>query len=594
MREGSTGAERLLVDPGKIAGDGKRYSLADWSVSWDGKYVSYNIAAGGSEESELRVIETATGKDMGERIDLLVGETGRWLPDNKSFFIQRRPKLPETAPANEKFQKYRTFLHRLGTNLDEDKPVFGYGLNAEIPDGIDMIWSVETVPDRDFALATMETGVTPNKEYFVATLSALNQTPVPWRKIVSFDDEVAAYSIRGDDLYLLTYKNTPRYKIIRTSLSKPDLAKAEAIFPAGEAVVNYMTAKTDALYVNTLDGGSFRIWRVDYKTHKAEPLKLPYQGSADITGATESLTEGIYFNIDSWTRSRANFKYEPKTVKSTPTNLIPPNPVDMSNIEFVNTKVKSHDGVMVPLVIVYKKGLKRDGTNPTLMRGYGAYGIQNTSPFFDTDSLPWLERGGVVVWTGVRGGGEYGEEWHLAGKQKTKPNTWKDFIAIAEYLIAEKYTSPQHLGIKGVSAGGITVSNSIATRPELFGAAIIGNGWTNMLRFETTANGPGNVPQFGSVKTEEGFRALLEMDGYLKIKYGVKYPAVLLTTGINDRRVDSWNAVKMAARLQAASTSDKPVLLLVDYDAGHGFGSTKEQQNKQLAGEYAFLFQQLK
>ena len=443
-------------------------------------------------------------------------------------------------------------------------------------------------------MGVLSTGVTPNQEYYVAPLPALNQTPVPWRKIVSFDDEVSNLDIRGDELYLLIYKNTPRYKIVRSSLSNPDLSKAETIVPASEAVIKNMLAQRDALYVETLDGGNYRLRRVDYKTKKAEPLKLPYEGSASISGPTRPNTDGIYFNIVSWTKSRAHFKYNPKTGKTTPTNLIPSNPVDMSGIKFVNDKAQSYDGTMVPLVIIYKKGLKRDATNPVLMYGYGAYGIVNTTPSFGAGYLPWLERGGVIVWAGVRGGGEYGEEWHSAGKQKTKPNTWKDFIACAEYLMSERYTSPQHLGIKGGSAGGITVSNSIAERPELFKAAIIVNGMTNTLRYETTANGPGNVPQFGSVKTEEGFRALLEMDGYLKIKDGVKYPAVLLITGINDPRVDSWNAAKMAARLQAASISGRSVLLRVDYDAGHGVGSTKEQFNKKLADEYAFLFQQLR
>lgn len=594
VREGLTGAERLLIDPNKVVGDGKRYSLGDWSISWDGKFVSYNIAAGGLEDAELRVVEAATGRDMGERIDRLIGDAANWLPDSKSFFIQRLPKLPENAPANEKNQKFRTFLHRLGANPEEDKPIFGYGLNPDISDGIDLIWSVETRPNWNFVLGVLSTGVTPNQEYYVAPLPALNQTPVPWRKIVSFDDEVSNLDIRGDELYLLIYKNTPRYKIVRSSLSNPDLSKAETIVPASEAVIKNMLAQRDALYVETLDGGNYRLRRVDYKTKKAEPLKLPYEGSASISGPTRPNTDGIYFNIVSWTKSRAHFKYNPKTGKTTPTNLIPSNPVDMSGIKFVNDKAQSYDGTMVPLVIIYKKGLKRDATNPVLMYGYGAYGIVNTTPSFGAGYLPWLERGGVIVWAGVRGGGEYGEEWHSAGKQKTKPNTWKDFIACAEYLMSERYTSPQHLGIKGGSAGGITVSNSIAERPELFKAAIIVNGMTNTLRYETTANGPGNVPQFGSVKTEEGFRALLEMDGYLKIKDGVKYPAVLLITGINDPRVDSWNAAKMAARLQAASISGRSVLLRVDYDAGHGVGSTKEQFNKKLADEYAFLFQQLR
>jgi prolyl oligopeptidase len=592
VREGLTGADRLLVDPTKAGGDGKRYSLGGWSVSQDGKYVSYNIAASGSEESELRVVEVASGRDTGERIDRIFGGAGSWLPDGKSFFVQRRPKLAPNAPAVEKFQKLRTYIHRLGTNPDDDTPVFGYGLNADIPDGIDMIWSVETQPHWDFALATMFTGVTPEKQYYVAPLSALQQTPVPWRKIVSFADEVSSFDIRGDDLYLLTYKNTPRYKLIRTSLANPDLSKAEIVFPVGEAVLRSFKAQRDALYVDALDGGNYRTWRVDYKTKKADPLNLPYDGAAYLA-ANEPDDEGIYFNLISWTKSREHFRYNPKTGRAEPTNLIPPHPVDMSHIESVTARARSHDGVMVPLVIIYKKGIKRDGTNPTLMHGYGAYGIENTSPLFDTDSLPWLERGGIIVWTGIRGGGEYGEEWHLAGKQKTKPNTWKDFIACAEYLIAEKYTSPRHLGIKGVSAGGILISNSIAERPDLFGAAIIGVGMNNTLRYETTANGPGNIPQFGTIKTEEGFKALLAMDGYHKIKDGVKYPAVLLTHGINDPRVDAWMSAKMAARLQAATASGKPVLLRVDYDAGHGVGSTKEQQNKQLADEFAFLFNQL-
>ena len=265
----------------------------------------------------------------------------------------------------------------------------------------------------------------------------------------------------------------------------------------------------------------------------------------------------------------------------------------MSSIEATTVRVKSHDGVMVPLVILHRRGLKRDGANPTLLDGYGAYGNENTSPQFAPSLLAWLERGGVFALAGVRGGGEYGEEWHLAGKGATKPNTWKDFIACAEYLVAQKYTSPAHLSGIGGSAGGILIGNAIAERPELFAAVVDQVGVNNALRAETTANGVPNIPEFGSVKTEEGFRALLGMDAYTKIRDGVKYPAVLLTTGINDPRVEPWMSAKMAARLQAASTSGKPILLRVDYDAGHGMGSTKKQRNEEMADAFAFLFAQL-
>jgi prolyl oligopeptidase len=265
----------------------------------------------------------------------------------------------------------------------------------------------------------------------------------------------------------------------------------------------------------------------------------------------------------------------------------------MSAIEFVSVKAKAADGTMIPMAILYKRGLKRDGTNPTLLDGYGAYGITNTEPFFNPSFLAWLERGGVVAFAGVRGGGEYGEEWHLAGKLGTKANTWRDFIVCAEYLIKEKYTSPGRLAGEGTSAGGILISNAVAERPDLFGAALIRVGVNNALRAEVTSNGVPNIPEFGSVKTEEGFKALLAMDGYSKVKDGQKYPAIMLTTGINDPRVEPWMSAKMAARLQAATASGKPVLLRVDYDAGHGIGSTKKQRDEELADSYAFLFQQL-
>jgi prolyl oligopeptidase len=411
--------------------------------------------------------------------------------------------------------------------------------------------------------------------------------------LVSLDDEVANVDLHGDDVYLLTFKNTPRYKVVHINLTQPDLAKAETIFPASAAVVTATGAAKDALYVQTLDGGVGKLWRVDYKGGAPQLIKLPYDGTANI-GWTDQVTEGLLFGLTSWTKSAAYFAYNPATQKATDTTLVPPIPIDMSSIDAVSVKAKSYDGTMVPLVILSKKGLKRDGTNPTLMIGYGAYGIVNTEPFFASGYLPWLEHGGILALAGVRGGGEYGEEWHLAGKQKTKPNTWKDFIACAEYLINEKYTSAAHLAGEGGSAGGILIGNSIAERPDLFGAAIDAVGVNDAVRAETTSNGVPNIPEFGSIKTEEGFKALLEMDAYLKIKDGVKYPAVLLVTGINDPRVEPWMSAKMAARLQTATNSGKPVLLRVDYDAGHGFGSTKRQRNEQNADIYAFLFGQLR
>ena len=592
VREGFKGAERLLVDPEKLSSPGKRYSIDSYNPSFDGKYVSYTVSIGGSENGEMRVIETATGRDLGERIDRCRFGAGAWLPDNRSFLYNRLQKLAEGAPPTELYQKSRVYLHILGSNPDNDRAIFGYEVNPNI--------KMEPAPlpfagvplGSKYAFALVNSGVSPNSEYYFAPLDKLRETPIPWRRVAALEDEVAGFDLHGDDVYFTTYKNTPRFKVIRVNLAQPDLARAGTVFPASEAVVTNIGAAKDALYVQTLDGGMGKLWRVDYKSGAPRPIKLPYDGAGFI-GWTDSQTDGLLFGLISWTKSETFFAFDPRTQTATDTTLVPPIPIDLSSIETASVKVKSHDGVMVPLVILYQRGLKRDGTNPTLLDGYGAYGITNTEPFFATGFLPWLERGGVIAMAGVRGGGEYGEEWHLAGKEKTKPNTWKDFIACAEYLINEKYTSAAHLSGMGGSAGGILIGNSITERPDLFGAAVDAVGDNNALRFETTSNGVPNIPEFGSVKTEEGFQALLAMDAYHKVKNGVKYPAVLLTTGINDPRVEPWMSAKMAARLQAASASGKPILLRVDYDAGHGFGSTKKQRNEQNADIYAFLFQQL-
>ena len=592
VREGLTGDERLLIDPDKLSSDGKRYSINAYNPSFDGKYVSYVISVGGSENGEMRVLETATGKDMGERIDRARFGAGAWLPDGKTFLYNRLQKLPEGAPATDLYQKSRVYLHVLGTSPDNDTAVFGYEVNPNI--------KMETTPlpfaaaplGSKYVFATVNSGVSPNSEFYVAPISALSQSPIPWRKIASLDDEVANFDVHGDDIYLLSYKNTPRYKVTRISMADPTVSKATTVFPASEAVVQFFGTAKDAIYVQTLDGGMGRLWRVDYKGGPPQPIKMPYDGTAFI-GWTDQETEGLLFGLGTWNKPLAYLAYNPKTQSSTDTKLVPPIPVDMSAIEFVNVRAKAADGTMIPMAILYKRGLKRDGTNPTLLDGYGAYGITNTEPFFNPSFLAWLERGGVLAFAGVRGGGEYGEEWHLAGKLGTKANTWRDFIVCAEYLIKEKYTSPGRLAGEGTSAGGILISNAVAERPDLFGAALIRVGVNNTLRAELTSNGVPNIPEFGSFKTEEGFKALLAMDGYSKVKDGQKYPAIMLTTGINDPRVEPWMSAKMAARLQAATASGKPVLLRVDYDAGHGIGSTKKQRDEELADSYAFLFQQL-
>ncbi len=598
-RKGLDGAERILADPARISSPGKRYSIDSYEISWEGKYVFYSAFPSGNEISELRVVETETGKDIGEWI--YRAATGGWLPGEKAILYTS--SKPIKIDGSDPIYKRRIYMHLLGTDPDKDRPVFGVDVDPNLKIDSSFAEVIHIPHGSRYAFAELTTAVGKTSVFYMAPIDSLTQSPVPWRKIADVNDEIGGLwllnrvTVQGDYLYLISGKDTPRSKVIRIPIDNPDLTKAETVFPASEAIVQSIAASTDALYITTLNGGRYEIWRVDYKSKRSELMKMPYPGSRwlstpGVTNDTDMI--GAFVFLNTWTRSQMYLKYDPKTKTLTDTKLIPPAPIDMSSITEETIRVPSYDGTLVPLAIIHKRGLKLNGTNPVLLWGYGAYGLESTSPRYLDEYLPWLERGGVVAFAGVRGGGEFGEEWHMGGFKKTKPNTWKDFIACAEYLIKKKYTSPQHLGVQGWSAGGILMGNAIAERPELFGAAVIQFGINDPVRYDTTPNGKANIPEFGSTGTEDGFRTLLAMDGYLKIKDGINYPALLVTAGINDRRVEPWMSAKMAARIRAATSGTKPVLFRIDYDAGHAGGRTKEQTNRETADIYAFLFEQLK
>ena len=414
-----------------------------------------------------------------------------------------------------------------------------------------------------------------------------------WRKIADFTDGVTDVRVHGDDLYVRTYKDSPRFKIVRLDARKPSLQSAETVVPASEAVITAMMAASDALYVQLLDGGVGRLLRVPYGPHsKAERVSLPFDGALEIDG--DPRLPGVFVFASSWTKAFRIYRYDPATRQVTDTAIQPTGPFDTpQSIQSVEVKVTAADGTRVPLSIIYPKGMKMDGSNPTLLEGYGAYGT-TLDPFFDPTMLAWFEKGSVYAVCHVRGGGEYGEEWHVAGKGSAKPNTWRDFIACAEYLIEHRYTSSVHLAGEGVSAGGILIGRAITERPDLFAAAIDKVGVSDTLRFELTQNGETNIPEFGSTKTEGGFKDLYVMSAYEHVEHGAAYPAVLLETGMNDPRVDPWQMAKMTARLQAATSSKKPFLLRVDLAGGHGnMGGTQNQRHETLADEWTFLLWQL-
>ena len=593
VREGLGGKEKLLVDPGKfVVTAGTHYSLNYYVPSYDGRYVAYGVSPGGSEDAVIHILDTSTGRDPSESIDRSWYGGISWLPDNRSFFHIRFQKLGPGSASSERRLKSRVYLHRVGTDPEHDPAVFGYGVTPGIDlDPTDTSF-LATDPRTTFVLASVTRGFRNELTIYTAAIDSVGKPETHWSKLCGPEAAVTSFDWHGDDLYLLTHQNAPRFKVIRTSLSHPDLATAAVVIPLGQPVITNVTAAPDALYVQQLDGGIGRLLRVPYGGGASELVPLPIEGTLGTFGGDPRLS-GLLLALTSWTKAYRIYRYDPVAKRVSDTGMQPQGPFDdPSDVESAEVKAHSYDGTLVPLSIVFKKGLKLDGSHPAILSGYGAYAI-TMSQYFDPISLAWLERGGVLAVAHVRGGGEYGEEWHQAGMQQNKHNTWRDFIACAEYLVEHGYTSPGKLAGQGGSAGGILIGRAFTERPDLFAAALDDVGLSDMIRDMFSPDGPLNIPEYGDLKTQDGFRNLYEISAYYHVKDGTHYPAVMLTTGMNDPRVVSWEPGKMAARLQAATTGGNPVLLRVDYQGGHGgWGATRTQVDQLTADQWSFLLWQ--
>ncbi len=584
------GSERRLVDPDDWQkSTGKPHAINYFVPSRDAKLVAFGISAAGSEAASIHVLDVATGKQIGKPIDRAQYPGISWRPDNRSFFFLREQEMKPGMAPTERYQNTRNWLYTVGDDPESSQLILGPGVNprVDVP-RTDFAYVIAT-PGSRWAVAVVYAGVQREVTLYSAPLDTVGKADTPWTSIATPADKVTDYAIRGNDIYLMTHAATPRFSVVRTSLAKPDLKSAAVVVAPSDEVVFSIGAARDALYWEARDGPVKRVKRMPWSGKGAAAVKLPIEGSASVMWASPD-ADGAIVSVAAWTRAREIYAVDGSGVKNT--GLQPLGPFDAPK-GYVTTevRVKSHDGAMVPLSIVHRSDVKLDGSNPTLLYGYGSYGITE-EPGFNPMRLAWLERGGVFAVANVRGSGVFGQEWYKAGYKTTKPNTWKDFIACAEYLVAQKYTSSAKLGILGGSAGGILVGRAMTERPDLFAAVVPAVGVMDSVRAETTANGVPNIPEFGTVKKEDEFRALLAMSSYHQVKEGTKYPAVMLTHGVNDPRVDVWHTAKMGARLMAASTSGKPILLDLDYESGHGIGDTKAQRQKQNSDIYAFLFWQ--
>jgi prolyl oligopeptidase len=593
VRRGLEGTERLLVDPEQLYNLTGTPHAINWYVpSYTGRYVAYGLSAGGSEDASLFVLDTATGKRVLGPVTRVQFGGIAWLEDDSGFFFIRLQEMKPGMQPVEKFQNVRSYFHKLGGD-PERAPV--------AMDSTDKQLGLNPAQDSPFVFPIYGTrwaagriyhGTDNEMSLYIAPLADAVAGKAQWRRVLTQADAVTAVDFAGERMFMLTHKDASRFRLIEGTVER-GVQGARELIAQGSGVLTGLVRAADGLYLTRRDGAVTRVLRLPLQPGATvQTLKLPVEGSAALSGVDFRLP-GTLLTLQSWTRGAQIYLAEGTVMVNT--RLQPVGKYDTPT-EYVSTEVlvPSHDGAKVPLSIIHKKGLKLDGSNPTLLYGYASYGITE-EPWFSAWRLAWLERGGIFAVANPRGSGAFGEDWYRAGWQANKPNTWKDFIAAGEYLVAQKYTRPARLGIWGGSAGGILVGRAMTERPDLFAVAVPAVGVLDMVRAELTPNGVPNIPEFGTHATEPGFRALLAMSTYHQIRDGVRYPAVLLTHGVNDPRVDVWHSSKTAARLQAvAATLPAPpvVLLRLDWQAGHGVGDTKAQRQAERADVLAFLLWQ--
>jgi len=595
VRDGAQGStpsdaahDRVLVDPTALsAGTKGHVSLDWWRASPDGRYVVYGLSKNGSEDSTLHILTVADGRDLHERIPNTQDAHPQWLDDASGFFYNQLTGAVDTP---ERFLDSQARFHRVGTDPKSDPVLMKRGLTPDIT--YDRIESphILTFPNSKYALLWLS-DVRPEARAFIAPLAEVIAGRAKWTTVAGFEDEVTDVSIDGEHLYLLANMGTPRGRLLKTTVSAPSLITATVVVPEGPFVLQDVERARDGIYLRIMDGGISRLQRLGHDGRVTD-IALPFDGTigAVYTVADE---EGALISLSGWLSPTGIYAVD-TAGRVTDTGLSPKPDIDVSAYEYKRAFAVAKDGKRIPYTLIYRKGLKRTGRTPTFISAYGSYGIAAYTPNFAGRTLALVDAGAIVGYANVRGGGEYGREWHKAGQLANKPNTWRDLIAVCEALCAEKYTSPQFLAIGGRSAGGITVGRAMTERPDLFAAVVDGVGWSNPLRYVVEQNGYGEEPEWGAINDPAGYRALKSIDSYQAVQDGTPYPAVLLTTGVTDPRVAPFHVAKMAARLQAATTSGKPILLRVDFDAGHGIGSTRAQQDRETADTYAFLLWQLR
>ena len=592
-------SEKAVLDPNKLSADGS--TTIDWFVpSVDGKLVAVSLSEKGSEDGTLYIYETATGTRLPDKIPRVQYPTGggsaAWNADGSGIFYTRYPAKGERAEADLHFYQ-QIYFHKLGASSEQD----GYEAGKEFPRIAEI--ELESSIDGRHVLARVANGDGGEFAHYLRTPRG------EWKQVTRFEDQVKHAEFgrdplyielgRDDSLYLLSTKGAPKGQILRVKLSAPELASAKTIIAestntiqdfkptaSGMAIVYVRGGPEQLVYKDFLNpdlsGPSSRSDRPDFKIPTSVDQILVARG------------DEVLFRAETYTEPFTWWRFDPNKTRenSEATALKGTSPAPFVDIEAVRVTATSKDGTKVPMTLIKRKGTRLTGDNPTLLYGYGGYNISLT-PHFDFTRRVWFDQGGVLAIANLRGGGEFGEEWHAAGNLTRKQNVFDDFAACAEWLVRSNYTNPKKLAVEGGSNGGLLMGAMLTQHPTQMQAVVSHVGIYDMLRVELDPNGSFNTTEFGTVKNPDQFKALYAYSPFHHVTNKVKYPAVLMMTGENDGRVNPAHSRKMIARLRAATDSKQPVLLRTSSNSGHGMGTALNERVEQLADVYSFLLEQL-
>ncbi len=582
VREGIEGKDRVLVDANQLAADGT--IALDWfEPSEHGKYVAYGTSPSGSEMSTLHIIETKTGNPLPDTIERTRAASIAWSLDNSGFYYTRYPKKGDVAEGQEMYNRH-VFYHLLGTDPATDEPIFGEGRDPEDWPGISL--------DNDgrLLLITVSQGWT-KTELFLMDL----RKGTPPTRITTGKNFLYSASVYNGRLYIVTNEDAPRYRMFMAEAGDYERDDWKEIIPQGGAVLQGAAVWGGKIFAQYEQNATSQLKVFDLGGTLLRDLLLPAMGTVFGSKGKWDRDE-VFYGFQSFTIPPSIYRYDLKSGATTLWAKVDAPAIDPAAYEVQQEWCHSKDGTRVPLFVVYKKGLKKDGHNPTLLTAYGGFNISVT-PAFNRAAYLWLEHGGIYAVANLRGGAEFGEDWHRAGMLDKKQNVFDDMIAAAEYLISEKYTDKNHLAIQGGSNGGLLMGAMMTQRPDLFRAVVCQVPLLDMLHYQDFQIAKLWVPEYGSAESPEQFKWLYAYSPYHHVKAGTEYPAVLFMTADFDTRVDPMHAKKMAALMQTEAKNGgsrtRPILLRIETKAGHGAGKPVTKQIEEGTDVYSFLFWQL-